>query len=337
MSSLSTGGAAQIVAVDLGGTMARAALVGRDGVVTARLKEPVRHGAAHEQVADLMTRVAGDSGAVSAVVGLPGRVDRVRGRLHVARNLPATDLGRLSAEHLGRATGLEVRLAGDAELAAAGEAYFGAGSRTGTTAYLTISTGIGAAVVSEGRVLAGRVSGFQIGFLHLLGAGRPMIELLGSGQRVREVARELGAEVDYRTLTEIASENDAADGTRAAREVAGRALADIADAAAAAAILMCHVGSPDVLVVGGGLARAAGTALLDEIDRRVHDAGTSHVSWDVEVRPARCGDDAGLFGAAVWHLAEPYAAAAAAQGRRPGAQDQHSMTRKKGDGDDTDR
>ncbi|GAB1818712.1 ROK family protein [Herbidospora sp. RD11066] len=296
MSPLSTGGGAQIVAVDLGGTTARAALLGPDGVVTARLREPVRHGAAHEQVADLMTRIADGSGAVSAVVGLPGRVDRIRGRLHVARNLPATDLAALSAENLGRATGLQVRLAGDAELAAAGEAYFGAGSRTGTTAYLTISTGIGAAMVSEGRVLAGRVSGLQIGFLHLLGPGRPMIELIGSGQRVHEAARDLGTEADYRTLTEIAPGNDAA----------GRALADIADAAAAAAILLCHVGSPDVLVVGGGLARAAGTALLDEIDRRVHDTAASHVSWDVQVRPARCGDDAGLLGAAVWDLAEPH-------------------------------
>ncbi|MFJ1586597.1 ROK family protein [Streptomyces sp. NPDC088197] len=317
MTSFSTGDAAQVVAVDLGGTTARAALVDRGGTVTARLKEPVRHDAAHEQVADLMTRIAAGTDAVSAVVGLPGRVDHVEGRLHVARNLPSTDLGRLSAAYLSEATGLAVELAGDAELAAIGEAYFGAGSTAGTTAYLTLSTGIGAAVVSDGRVLSGRVSGFQIGFLHLLGAGRPMIEDLGSGQRVREAGRELGRDVDYRALTDLASSDGApgADPVPTAphpRALAAAALTDIADAAAAAAILLCHVVSPDVLVVGGGLARAAGAQLLDELERRIGDTARSHVSWDVDVRAAVCGDDAGLVGAGAWHLAQPIAVATAA-------------------------
>lgn len=313
-----TSDAARRLAVDLGGTTARAALVDRDGVPTALLKEPVRHGAAHEQVADLMNRVAAGTEAVSAVVGLPGRVDHVEGRLHVARNLPATDLDRLSAAYLSEATGLAVELAGDAELAAVGESYFGAGATTGTTAYLTLSTGIGAAAVAEGRVLSGRVSGFQIGFLHLLGAGRPMIEDLGSGQRVLKVARELGTDVDHRTLTELAAATGTSPATRRARELAAGALTDIADAAGAAASLLCHVVSPDVLVVGGGLARAAGAHLLGELDRRIRDTTASHVSWDVEVRAARLGDDAGLAGAAVWHLAGPAVVAAAPHPRTKG-------------------
>lgn len=312
------GDAPQVVAVDVGGTSVRAALVGPGGTVTARLREPVRHGAVHEQVAALMARTAAGTGAVRAVVGLPGRVDHVEGRLHVARNLPATDLGRLSAAHLAEAGGLAVELAGDAELAAVGETYYGAGSPAGTTAYLTLSTGIGAAVVSDGRVLSGRVTGFQIGFLHLLGAGRPMIEDLGSGQRVSRAARALGQDADYRVLTELAAATGTDDQVRHTRDLAAGALADIADAAAAAAIMLCHVVSPDVLVVGGGLARAAGEPLLRELGRRIRDTPVSHVSWDVEVSAAACGDDAGLAGAAAWHLARPAAVAAADHPRTKG-------------------
>ncbi|MFJ8062783.1 ROK family protein [Streptomyces sp. NPDC096142] len=293
------------VAVDLGGTTVRAALVDEHGSVTGRLKEPVRHGAVHEQVAELMTRAAAGTDATAAVVGVPGRVDHAEGRLHMARNLPSADLGRLSAAHLSEATGLAVQLAGDAELAAVGEAYFGSGSTVGTTAYLTLSTGVGAAVVCEGRLLSGRVSGFQIGFLHLLGAGRPMIDALGSGQRVHEAELELGQDADHRVLSELSLDNGAEPETRRARDVASGALADIADAAVAAATLLCHVASPDVLVVGGGLARAAGRPFLDLLDRRLHAINTSHVSWHVDVRPAFCGDDAGLVGAAAWHLAAP--------------------------------
>lgn len=301
MFDVPNGGAAQIVVIDLGGTTVRAALANADGTLSTQIKEPLRFGRAPEQVVELMTRVAREGEAVSAVVGLPGRVDHEAGRLCAARNLPATELDALSATSLSAATGLAVELAGDAELAAVGEAYFGAGGRDGAMAYLTFSTGVGAAAVIDGRVMSGRVSGFQIGFLPLLGADRSILDVLGSGQRIHELSAELGRELDYRALSALARAAEESTASRAA----ARAHADIFAATSAAAILMCHVCSPEVLVIGGGLARGAGDDILREIDRRIRDTESSHVTWDVEVRPALRGDDAGLVGAAAWSRARP--------------------------------
>jgi predicted NBD/HSP70 family sugar kinase len=68
---------------------------------------------------------------------------------------------------------------------------------------------------------------------------------------------------------------------------------------------MCHACTPDLIVVGGGLARATEGALTAGIARRLADRDFSNVSWDVSVRDAARGDEAGLAGAAAWWQARP--------------------------------
>jgi len=274
----------------------RSALVSGSGGIEAREKVPVEADRAFEQVTGCIVRLAELSGSTRVVLGVAGRVNRRSGRLERARNLPLGDLDDLSAEVLSAATATEVELAGDAELAAVGEAYFGAGTATGTTAYLTLSTGLGAAATAGGRVLAGEVVGFQIGFLRLLGLERPMVDALASGQRIRAMERSTGRIVgDVQGLVAAAADGDADAVT---------ALDEIVEAAAAAAALMCHVCSPDVLVVGGGLGLGAQDVLLPRLARALGDPALS-VSASVDVRPARLGDDAGLAGAGAWDRARP--------------------------------
>jgi glucokinase len=292
-------GSAQILAVDLGGTSVRAGLVDARGKLIDHVKELARKGSEPQQIADLMTRMARSGQPSMAVVGVPGRVDRIAGRVLRARNLPLTDLSQLSAVYFSERIGLPVELVGDAELAAVGESYFGAGSTVGTTAYLTFSTGVGAAAVVDGVVLSGRIAGLQIGFVRSLGPDRPMADELASGQRIQALSKLLGRPIDYRGARALASHGG--EFAAAARE----ALDDIHAAAVSIAILMCHTCSADVVVVGGGLALATEGFLVAEIDRRIKDREFSGVSWDVSVRQAARGDEAGLLGAAAWPLARP--------------------------------
>ena len=109
---------------------------------------------------DLIASVAAERGhgqASHAVVGLPGGVDYETGRLLWAPHLPEEWPDQLSTEGLSAHLGLAVSIANDADLAAVGEAAFGAGAASPAVAYLTISTGIGAGVVHGGRLLRGRV------------------------------------------------------------------------------------------------------------------------------------------------------------------------------------
>lgn len=293
-------GSAQTVVVDLGGTNVRAGLVDARGTLIDHAREPVRSGSEPDQIVELMTRMARSGHPDLAVVGSPGRIDRAAGRVLRARNLPQTNLDHLSAAYLSERVGLPVELAGDAELAAVGESYFGAGTIDGTTAYLTFSTGVGAAAVTDGVVLSGRVGGFQIGFLRSTGLDRPIADVLASGQRMQALARSLGRPIDYRGTRELAA------GTGGDAALAREALDDIHAGAVSMAVLMCHVCTPDVVVVGGGLARATEGFLVAEIDRRIRDEAFSGISWTVAVREAARGDEAGLVGAAAWPLARPF-------------------------------
>jgi predicted NBD/HSP70 family sugar kinase len=63
---------------------------------------------------------------------------------------------------------------------------------------------------------------------------------------------------------------------------------------------MCVTTSPDVLVIGGGLARGAGSRLLDPIAGMVAQDITSRLGIEVSVRAAALGDDAGLVGGGAW-------------------------------------
>src|SRR5271156_6380051 len=137
-----------VLAADVGGTQMRAALVDDEGRVLLRRTVPTPAEAdVPASLTDLIATVAADRshGAVShAVVGLPGAVDYEAGRLLWAPHLPEQWPDQLSNEGLTAHPGLPVSIANDADLAAVGEAWFGAGATSPAIAYLTISTGIGA-------------------------------------------------------------------------------------------------------------------------------------------------------------------------------------------------
>ncbi|MHB8467787.1 MAG: ROK family protein, partial [Acidimicrobiales bacterium] len=154
-----------VLAVDLGGTNMRCAAVDEAGTVGHRLERPTPHdGTDTSALTALMAEVAGNvTGCTSAVVGVPGRVDYRVGALEQAPNLPVTWPPMLTEARLSQTVGLPVALANDADLAAVGEAFFGAGRAFSDVAYLTISTGIGAGVVLGGLLVHGRRSLAEVG------------------------------------------------------------------------------------------------------------------------------------------------------------------------------
>ena len=148
-----------VLAADIGGTQMRAALVDPKGRILLRQSIPTPAQAdVPASLIDLIAAVAaspGHSAPSHAVVGLPGAVDYAAGRLLWAPNLPKQWPGQLSTSGLTAHLGLPVSIANDADLAAVGEATFGAGAGSSAVAYLTISTGIGAGVVHGGRLVRG--------------------------------------------------------------------------------------------------------------------------------------------------------------------------------------
>src|SRR3954466_6494649 len=147
-----------ILAIDLGGTNMRAALVDGDGRVAEREERPTPDGPDVAALIDLAKSVRERGDGARAVVGVPGRVDYGDGVLEYAPNLPDAWRAELTEARLGAALGIDVALANAPALAPVGEAGFGAGRAFADVAYLTLSTGIGAGVVTGGLLVHGRRS-----------------------------------------------------------------------------------------------------------------------------------------------------------------------------------
>ena len=185
-------------------------------------------------------------------------------------------------------------VANDADLAAVGEALFGAGAGHDDVAYLTISTGIGAGVVRRGHLVHGRRSLGEVGHTVIdwpawRTGGPSTVEEFGSGSALARRSRDAG----------LGDLNAA--GVEAAAEVGNPTAVGIWEGAISA----CAVGvvnlilafSPDVVVVGGGLGRCAGffVPVRDMVRARA-----AHLPADLALVPSALGDDAGLVGAARW-------------------------------------
>ena len=286
------------VAVDLGGTQVRAAVVDPDGRVRLRLRRETPHAALEpivlvEMATQLLATV--EPGAVRrVVVGVPGTVDYAGEQLLSAPNLPPAWAPCLSEAWLSERIGTPVALANDADLAAVGEASFGAGTHVSDLVYVTISTGIGAGTVLGGRLVHGRYSGSEIGHTVIdrsqaaLG-GWATVEELGSGTALARLAAEAGLTVDGPGLAALAGADETG--------VAARIWREALEAAALGIVNLCWVMSPQLVVVGGGVGMNA-ELVLPILRAALQAHGPDFLG--IEVVSAVLGDDAGLAGAAAW-------------------------------------
>jgi len=292
---------ALVLAADIGGTHMRAALVEHNGKILVHRTEPTpAHDDAPAALVDLIRSVIEMSGqqiADHAVVGLPGPVDYDAGMLLWAPHLPESWTTLLTNDELTNRLGLPVFIANDADLAAVGEATFGAGMGTPDVAYLTISTGIGAGIICGGRLLRGRRSLAEVGHTvidwNAWCAGRPStLEQLGSGSGMALEAADAGmGEVDARAIAGAAHSGD-----RRARDIWSRAVS-------ACAVGVCNLVmmfSPSTVVIGGGIGRQEDffAALCSMVASR-----PARRPKDLSIVPSSLGDVAGLAGAAGWMAA----------------------------------
>jgi glucokinase len=155
------------VGVELCAGTARAALVSDAGSVIERREAAFNAGDLAAQVARLVAELRDASHArVAAVgVGVPGLVNPQTGRVVISSDLPSVVREDLR-ETLGKATGLPVALDNDANAGAMGEYAAGAGRGSRNMFYVTIGTGIGGALILEGRLWRG-ASGFAGEFGHI--------------------------------------------------------------------------------------------------------------------------------------------------------------------------
>jgi glucokinase len=273
-----------VLACDLGGTRLRVARVEADGAV--RDKQVIPTPPDDPGALSRLLRRALDTSKdfVGIVIGVPGPIDYEGGTPLRLPNLPGWE-GHVSARGLSEELDIAVLLANDADLAALGEHRYGAGQGSRDMAYVTTSTGVGAGVIIDGRLLHGRLSLAEIGHTIIDRATGDTVEYLGSGTALARLAGEDPGSVAARAA---AGEPDAV-----------RLFAGVAGDLAIGVFNLVHCFTPDTVVIGGGMSQA-GELILGPVRAALTRCADGCPASRVKVVRAQGGDDAGLRGAAAY-------------------------------------
>jgi predicted NBD/HSP70 family sugar kinase len=154
-----SGEALRLLGVDIGGTKIAVAVVeAADGTVLVRRVEPTPAAQGPlvvvEAAADLAARVLAAYPATAAGVGAPGVVDAGRGVVVTSTGVLPGWEGTAVAAELERRLGLPFAADNDVNAAALGEARYGAGRGLGSFLLVVVGTGLGGAIVRDGRCAA---------------------------------------------------------------------------------------------------------------------------------------------------------------------------------------
>jgi predicted NBD/HSP70 family sugar kinase len=248
----------RLFAADLGGTKLHAAIVDEAGRLLAERLEPTAVGAAAviDQIAELRDALTAEAGLssvdiLSSALGVPGAVDPRSGRVALATNIVGLDAVDVAAS-LATRLGHPVRLENDVNLAALGEAAIGSARGVRDFAFISLGTGVGMGLVSDGRLLRGRRG--MAGEIAMLPARAPgeasarevaLEELIGNSG-ILAAARRAGS-------TQATTVKKLFDEARSGGGAASAALNATAQTLIKAVQAVCAIVDPELVVLGGSI------------------------------------------------------------------------------------
>jgi glucokinase len=302
------------IGVDVGGTKTKGAIVHDSGDVLLRIERPTERNAGTKGILaivdDLVARSSEFDAEISAVgVGAAGFVDARSGSVTFAPNLVYDDVH--VADAVRSRSGLPVVVDNDANAAAWGERAYGAARGSDHVAYLTIGTGIGSGFIVEGRLVRGLTgAGAEMGHTVVDPDGpqctcglRGCLEQVASGTAIARLARKALEDDPDSSMLSFAGSVDMVtteDVARAAHEYDETARMVLRQAGKALGIGLSNVANifdPEVILLGGSVARAGEPFLGPARDQfvRMTDAQRRR-PMRLDVTSLR--GDAGIVGAA---------------------------------------
>ncbi len=303
-----------IIGVDLGGTRLRVAQVDREMNIVDRKEILTLASQGSESTIERMKEMIrqmlpGDPNTHVAGIGIsaPGPSNPNTGVVVAPPNLPGWHNVPL-VQILQKEFGYSTYLGNDANVAALAEIARGAARGFRHVIFITVSTGIGGGVVSDGRLLLGKDG---------LGAELGHVQMVVDGDRVSSLEREAAGPALARKAvtameagqTSIMREMVNGDLTQVNGSTVGKAAVQgdklaLAIVERAGFILglgmvtFLHIFNPEIIVLGGGVS-TLGDLLFNPMRDAIKKHALDSSYWqDLEIRPAELGENVSLVGAA---------------------------------------
>jgi len=291
----------KVIGIDMGGTQIKAGLFDSEsGICLGQKTEPTRDGQISEglpawavTVRELVAAFTAEAGADNVPVGIsaPGLAARDGSRIDW---MPGRMAG-LEGFHWQDFLGTETRVMNDAHAALLGEVWQGVAKDVRDVILLTLGTGVGGAVISDGRLLrghlgrAGHLGHMTVAFQEpqgIVGTPGTLEEAIGNESVAR---RSGGAHASTRDLLEAVLRHEPA-----ALEVWEKSVQALA--AAVASLINCY--DPAMMVLGGGISAGAQDLLMDPLHRWLNRYEWRPGGFQVSIKLAALGGWAGCYGAA---------------------------------------
>ena len=295
-----------IIAIDLGGTNLKAALLNLKYKIIDKKILKTGGFIKKEQLISVIVNSVKDiikehhlskSDILGVGLGLPGPIDVERGLVHFFPNIPGwkeVNLKNILMQRLG----LPISLDNDANLMCLAEYKLGAAKSFKNAVCLTLGTGVGGGIIIEGKLYRGR--GFAAGEIGHIPinengpscncGGRACLEAyIGNNIILREAKKSFGRKISLEELSLLAGK-----GNKKARAIWSR----VAEKLGLALVGIVNLLNPDCIVIGGGVANA-GKILFDRVREVITKRAMSIQAKHVKVIKARLRDNAGLIGAAI--------------------------------------
>lgn len=310
------------IAVDLGGTHIRVAVVTASGELSHRRSTatdaPDGPDAVIARIADLIGEVASGAGLDERVpigVASPGPLDTRTGVVLFTPNLPGWRDVPL-VDNLAMATGRRVALANDGNCGALGEVRFGAAKGVDDLVYLALGTGIGGGIVTGGHLIDGlRGLAGEVGHVVVAMDGPRCtcgaigcLESFTSGWAIQREAELVTRTADGEGILRAAAGEPlhagvVADAARAGDPAALQILGRAGRALGAAMGAFANLFNPQAIVIGGGVAHL-GELLLEPARAAMANYSFVDARRDLTISYSSLGDDTGLYGAGALALTQ---------------------------------
>src|SRR6478672_1564398 len=284
----------EVIGIDLGGTAIKLGRFREDGTCLQSLTVPTPQPASPTDVLKAMVEAIAqldpNQEAIALGVGTPGPVDASARISQVAINLADWHDVPL-ADWLEEKTGLPTTLGNDANCAGLGEAWLGAGRKFRNLIMLTLGTGVGGAIILDGKLFTGHQGAAgELGLITLNPDGPPC----NSGNQgsleqyvsIQAIRRQTGLEPSELGHRAKAGDPQALQFWQQYGQLLGTGLASL-----------IYILTPEAIVIGGGISASAEfffPTVLVEIEQRVLWSSRN----GLQLLKAELGNQAGMVGAA---------------------------------------
>lgn len=296
------------LALDIGGTALKIAIVNENGKILISDKYPVNFDNYKTPIIDTVLKETDKFLADNKIESFKGVAVSATGQIDVNKGEVIGTGGNIKnyegskfKEKIEEKYKVKATVINDANAAALGELFLGNGKNSKNIVMITIGTGVGGGIVVNGEILNGRLGiGGELGHFSINNKGKKCTcgntgcyeQYASMSALIKRVKEELDInDINGKEIFEQINHNEKM------KEIVDRWIEDVA----CGVVSLVHIFNPDIVLIGGAVSEQK-ELFIDKLRKLVKERVMKNFAKDLKVEPAKLKNDAGIIGALYYLL-----------------------------------